>query len=853
MTAAAKKSAATKAAAARKAAAKATAAANKASVTATAARKAAAVRAAVVKPLAAAASLSRDDSNRLPRVAHNQAVGDFLGLGYDQRAVAEDGFLTIYNPPARGGNVLKSTPTDLVAPGPVQGGSQYFPGTLWNPWEQPAVMDPNQLAVMYLAWSPDGFYLAGAQNTGGFYDWRTIAQPYYNVLLYKLPADGSCASATCATWIWNLPRSCQVGINFFTMGVTALAVGTVQGKEYVALGTSKTNCQGPDYESNGAVDGVLVFPGEFSPAWPPAYFKQFYYSGGYITNTVTGLAWDTNGSGLLGIALAGLSRTIFAANFVPGSGFIPKWTYWDRTFNEDSRDWSASALSVAVTHRADGSTVFAYGMSDGSVKLFDPVVTSTTLLASSVPSPNPVDAVTFTDRTDGTTGLPDIVAVSSTTNSAQLLRYTGETTLKPQPVAPGGATRTDVGGIQSWFPGYKTGSLSVRVPTVRDEGEAITVSFASRANPAYGCWFAPAAPGRAAFPAGDVIIDPAVSTISPTYTIGGLTAGANGDCASAGITGQWAAYLVVAPVQRPADRTVVKIVVPRTGQPKVTTAGGSLAVTLSKVVGTTYALGSWQLLVSPQPHAAPPVNLSLKATRLSPAGTAQPVYRLDVPATTFSLPVSNPARISSIIPAYTVWGSPDDVNDVKLGALLPQGQPTRSTSGSVTLAPASFYWQNSGDPGDTPVNYIHIEVENLRNVGGSPSVRLASAPPPAAGHDGQSGQCVPDVGHPAVRWAGPPLRQRPGPVRPTDPAVGRQRCAAVVGSELRAGLLHRPGRGTGHRPHPAGRVAPTSGSVPTRVRTPTTGRPGRSCVPHPRRRWVAGSATSPPPPPPIRS
>ena len=46
---------------------------------------------------------------------------------------------------------------------------------------------------------------------------------------------------------------------------------------------------------------------------------------------------------------------------------------------------------------------------------------------------------------------------------------------------------------------------------------------------------------------------------------------------------------------------------------------------------------------------------------------------------------------------------------VKLGALLPQGQPTRSTSGSVTLAPVSFYWQNSGDPGDIPMNYFHFD------------------------------------------------------------------------------------------------------------------------------------------------
>ena len=38
-------------------------------------------------------------------------------------------------------------------------------------------------------------------------------------------------------------------------------------------------------------------------------------------------------------------------------------------------------LSAAVGHRPDGSPVVAFGMDDGSVKLWDPAVTSPTLLA----------------------------------------------------------------------------------------------------------------------------------------------------------------------------------------------------------------------------------------------------------------------------------------------------------------------------------------------------------------------------------------------------------------------------------------------------------------------------------------
>ncbi len=125
-------------------------------------------------------------------------------------------------------------------------------------------------------------------------------------------------------------------------------------------------------------------------------------------------------------------------------------------------------------------------MDDGSVKLWDPAVTSNSLLSQATGSASaPVDALTFTDRIDGTSGMPDLVAVTSRGNSAQVLRYSGATTLAPLPVAPSGGTTTTVGGIRAWFPGYKTG----RVLFNNNTDSAIQLDFATRPNASYGCWF----------------------------------------------------------------------------------------------------------------------------------------------------------------------------------------------------------------------------------------------------------------------------------------------------------------------------------------------------------------------------
>ena len=291
-------------------------------------------------------------------------------------------------------------------------------------------------------------------------------------------------------------------------------------------------------------------------------------------------------------------------------------------------------------------------MDDGTVKLWDPATTSPALLSQATGSASaPVDALTFTDRIDGTLGVPDLVAVSSRGNSAQVLRYSGATTLAPLPVTAGGGTTTDVGGIRAWFPGYKTGYLQLYNNPRNDS--AIQIDFATRPNASYGCWFSQDFDGYPALPTSSVIIEK--GTTSAVYSTAALTAGEGGDCASTDFTGQWAAYMVVTPLSRPADRTVAKLVWSRSGDLTVQSVGGSNNLTFQHDTDTSL-LGSAFMMISTSPPPAAPTSLKLTGTRLDPAGTDAPVYRFDVAATTWPLPVSSPPRIQTVLPPLRVFG-----------------------------------------------------------------------------------------------------------------------------------------------------------------------------------------------------
>ncbi len=628
-------------------------------------------------PLAARATdtLPEDLSTKLPRTRPDEAVGDFRGLGYDQRAVVESGSLQIYNPPSKGGTVLNAVRTDLVNPEDVPG---------HRVWEAGAMADlaaANGLGKIRVAASSTHLYLAGLRpntpNSG------------YGAYVYQVARDGSCASASCASWVRRIGTywANQSPFREREGAVTSLAIGRSGDTEWLAVGTSDAR---GSFDSGG---GVYLYDTSRLDPFSESVYQAFSPSDASQV-AVTDLAWDPRGSGRLAIALAGKSRVLESVLIT--SDNRPARTFWDVL---SGSDYAPAALSAAITNRADGTPVAAFGMSDGSVKLFDPAVSSATLLSNAAGT-DPVTGVAFAPRIDGTTGLADIVASSTVKDTARVLRYSGGTTLAPQPVTAGGGTSTDVGTIRQWFPGYKTGKLAFGSIV----GQPLRISFASRPNAGYGCWYAPQLPDRKAFPAADLVLPGDGS--SETYSFGGLTSGIGGGCAATDFTGQWAAYVVVSPVDRPQDTTTAKLVVPRSGTPTLTTVGGSVRLRLVNRDETGYALGSWLLVVEPRPNLFPNAT-TIKGTQLDPVGTERPVYRFDVPATKVLLGAVTPPRIAATMQPLLVEGLRAGIWS-PLGKLIPQGPPARATSGTVTLAPVSFYWQNPEE--GPPVTVLRLRL-----------------------------------------------------------------------------------------------------------------------------------------------
>jgi hypothetical protein len=673
-------------------------------------------RVAAAAVAASASSLTEDMSGRMPRTAHNEITGDFLKKGYDQRMVVEEGNLNIYDAAFKGGGLLRSTPTDL-----------HDFGDSLTPWENSfwnAVPLKYRLGSIALAWTPDGLYMAGR---------RSATATRGDHWLYRLPPDGSCAQKDCAYWAQALS---EVGVGGMVLA-TALAVGKIGTKEVIAIGTNAVGVDGTGVAVGDAETGSRL----------GSWFYDFNRGAMAI---VTALDWDDSGSGLLAFGTVSDAAYPVHAVKVSADGTRSNHTSYTVAPGADLGLPSAltqTALSVAVGHRADGSAVIAAGMNDGGVKLWDPAVSSSNLLAQ-VPGSGQwntdagVDAVTFTDRIDGTVGVPDLVAVSSRSNTAQALRYDGSTTLKPLAVAPNGSTATDVGGIRSWFPGYKAGVLEFWNLSSTDP--KIQLDFATRPNPAYGCWFSQSFNGNPALPTDSVILDrnnPNGPNLA--YTVATQTAGTGGGCAAADFTGQWAAYVVATPLDRPADRTVAKLVFDRSGNLTVKSVGGSLTLGVRGPSPDFHGpLGRHQIVISAPARAKLPDAASLKVTgtRLDPATNDRPVYRFDVSATTWQLPVSTPPRTQSALPPLRVYAATDTGPTVDLGRLVPQGQPSRATSGTVTLSPVSFYWQNPYDWHDPDplhqaqnLRYIQLSVEDGPDHVVSNFIDLRTLTKPAVG------------------------------------------------------------------------------------------------------------------------
>jgi hypothetical protein len=665
-----------------------------------------------------------DISATVPRTMRDDITGHFVdgqAHGYYQRMRAENSSLDVYNSPAAGGQQLSTQNMDLVlAPSSgvdwLTGGhltSVYYAGS--DAMQQH--MDVFHVNTVYLANNDQHVFMTGTQ--GGqldeFQPPGSVPNPYRNYL-YQLPTDGSCAAASCAQAIvrlpdaWNLRGVNAPGVAPRAIIVTSLAAGFVGTHPYLAVGLSDGGVQ--IYDVNGPTPRLTstfddMAPGDGSQATP------------------TALAWDPAASGLLAIGVMGSGSVGYFVTLDPNGNVLPGSRVWTAT---GGPSLDPTPLSAAIT-QGRHDPVVAFGMTDQTLKIVDPSVTSSTPLASGN-TVNCIVAINPIPPIDGTGGPADF-AVSlqsdpsdATVGGGQLLRWDGTSNpLKPQPLTldTNGNPNTllpDRNSFRTWFPGLKEGRFKIQ----NSSGEPISVSLQARSDADYGCWYAPTWADAPAFPARGVSVR--VGQTSAPYTMGAYTAGANGGCAATDATGTWRGYLVITPVNHPADARLVGLRLNRNRTVDVDDqAGGSTTASITQNNASTAALGLWTVTVdtpsAPTPATQPP---TVAGSRVTPADVTGPaVYRFDVTSAVYQLPTPYPNQL--VVPPLQVQGF-DGTSWTTLGTLIPRTEPT-ITGNQLTLGPATFWWEN---PAGQPA-YQQIRV-GLRPNGVPTTVTLSSLPAP---------------------------------------------------------------------------------------------------------------------------
>jgi hypothetical protein len=425
-------------------------------------------------PIGGPAAPPLDISAGMPRTMRDDLTGDFLGRGYDQRMRAEDTNLNIYDSPSRGGALLRSTPLDLACfpesgvynaifeGGPQDPVYEYTWADYGHESSQTcqncfhALWEAYHLNTIYLARNNDALFMAG--TTGQEFDPDPYSTPYRN-LLYVLPPDGSCASASCAWYQVELPNQYPSDADFShivrAVSVTSLAAGYVDTAPYLAVGLSDGGVQIYNV-GNGTPQLTSTFGG--------------MATGDGSQTPPTALAWDPSGSGLLAIGVISWANEGFFVQ-VDEAGIVqPNWLTWT---HQGTDTLIPSPLCAAFGQRQDGSPVVAFGMSsDGTLRLVDPKATGpeTNALAVSSAVGGAIVAVNPIPRFDGTVGGSDYAVsyqegiLNVLAGTGGLLRWDGTSSgLTAQPVSAGSPNTVspDWNSFREWYPGIKEGRFQV--------------------------------------------------------------------------------------------------------------------------------------------------------------------------------------------------------------------------------------------------------------------------------------------------------------------------------------------------------------------------------------------------------
>ena len=387
-------------------------------------------------PLTAEPPLSQDLSGTLPNLNYGQAVGDFTGAGHDQLAAYSNGNLVISNPSKFGGNVVRSTPSDLDT---IPNGGLASSETWWYVWQR---ADETSAGATYgltsvkVAASASNIYMAGGNTAGRVSD----QENFYTLRLYQLPHDGSCASASCASKVVNLPtefKYCQTfyGCRQNLIVVTSLAVGVVGGQTLIAVGMSD--------------DGIYIYNDNLQLVTQIADMGTGN-SGPPDQTPVTALAFGPpTGAGQGGILAAGVMSTwedMFSYRLTADGH--------EQSMRHSGGPWLTLAATVA---EINGQLYAVYGANTGSNVIFViNVDTGGELTHYTYPSTQPGD------QSSGLTPLPPwngdpanqqiVLGTFGGARDAVLQDVGGALTALP--VGAGGAVTGTAEQIYDWWPGY---------------------------------------------------------------------------------------------------------------------------------------------------------------------------------------------------------------------------------------------------------------------------------------------------------------------------------------------------------------------------------------------------------------
>jgi hypothetical protein len=663
--------------------------------------------------------LGQDLASTLPWHHYGQTTGDFLGEGHDQVAYADDGQLKIFEANKFGGALKQSVPTDLGAP-PNDGFN-----ASWPIWQRPGLNDEGGrygLTGVKTASNSRYIFMAGGTWQGVSDD----AAESYRLWLYVLPHNGLCASAGCALGKVELPGSYRKDFDRRNVVATSLAVGEVGGQTLVAVGLSDFGI----YIYKAAdVGGHL---GEVAHITDMGHETCFIFC--FADQTpVTALGFGPpTGPGQRGVLAAGVES--------PGDVLFSYRLNPDGTEKSMSKagGWDGAFLAATVVNMG-GQQVTAFGRSDGYVVIRNPDTGNE--IAAFDGTGQAVSGLTALTPWNGSPDDQELVVQkwAGSQGGDQVLRYTAGK-LEPVPIGTGGATSVTDNQLEQWWPGYGLGVLRVTNGTAGP----VSVFMTSRQDPKFGCWLdaslkQPAVP---AFPDEPTSV-PAGQT-SPGYLIAALTAGASGDCASGerDTAGEWSSYVVITPEGDPADEHIVKLRVTASRDVTIESqAGGGLTATVEHLDGLGGLWGQWKLAITgsaaPKAAAAPRVTgyrlTSAPKDGWQPPGKPvandprRPVFRFDVTGAKWAGIGATNDQVAAQIPAMTAQGSADGGKTWQdLGRLMPATAPVLDRgTGTVTLGPASFFWQDPPDA--TPLTEIRVGSGGLF----SSVIRLADLKAPA--------------------------------------------------------------------------------------------------------------------------